>query len=101
MSVCVIIEMEGAQEWPETFSFTTIPAEKRPTALQHSRTAADQEAKRLASLNPGRRFVVLEAVAVGMQISVPTHVSIEGKTLISGMIPAVMALGDADDEIPF
>lgn len=101
MSVCVIIEMEGAKDWPETFAFTTIPAEKRPTALQHSRAAADQEAKRLAALNPGRRFVVLEAVAVGMQISVPTHVSIEGKTLISGHVPAVMPLGDADDEIPF
>ncbi len=101
MSVCVIIEMEGAHDWPETFAFTIIPADKRPTALQPNREAADQEAKRLAERNPCRRFVVLEAVAVGMQISIPTHVSIEGKTLISGTIPALMALGDADDKIPF
>lgn len=101
MSVCVIIEMEGAHDWPEAFAFTIIPADKRPTALQPNRSAAEQEAKRLAERNPGRRFVVLEAVAVGMQISVPTHVNIEGVTLISGRVPAVMSLGDADDEIPF
>lgn len=102
MSVCVIIEMKDSAGWPDAFGgFTAIPAPRRPTALQTDRKAAEREARRLASLHPGRRFVIFEAVAVGMQVSVPTHVSLEGKTLISGTTPAVMSLGDADDQIPF
>lgn len=102
MSACIVVEMEGFSDWPETFGgYVVIPAQKRPTALQTSREAAEQEVMRLVALHPGCRFVIFEAVALGMKISVPTHVNLEGNTLVSGMVPAVMSLPDVDAAIPF
>lgn len=64
--------------------------EQRPPVVKHqTRTLAETEAKRLARLNPGIKFYVLEAVSLAEKIDVQF-------TRIARRDVAV-----EDDEIPF
>ena len=101
MSECVIIDMTGMATWNEHHSGgLTIEAGSRPSVLQPNRRAAELEALRLAKAHPRGRFVVLEAVAVGMTYQVPTHVNLHGVPLQLGNAAKVVLI-DGNHEMPF
>lgn len=104
MSACVIVSIGGHSDWPENWhGGVSIPDATRPTVMHLDRAAAEKEAMRLATLFPAGRFLIFEAVSVGMSIRVPTHVNLAGTVLIENSHPAVLQIGDigADDHIPF
>lgn len=60
------------------------PAGRNPSYRHHVRSAAESEAERLARLNPGQIFVVLEALCAKRALPVET-----------------IALTDSSDDFPF
>lgn len=102
MTPCLILDVTDAMDQApyRPQGCEVIPAEKRPTILQPNRATAEREALRLAKLNPGRRFAIFEACAMSLSVDVPTHVSLDGKVLISGKQPALVLI-DQRDEVPF
>lgn len=79
-----------------------IPPNRRPTVLQANREIAERECVRLAHLHPGARFMVFEAVAVGVTAKVPTHTTLSGKVIAERLIATLVHIKSEDDhEIPF
>lgn len=101
-NMCVIIEVEGAGDWPATphgGEIVRIPVDRRPSVLQPDRPTADAEAVRLAAAFPGRRYVVFEAVAAGVTIKVPTHITLGGHVVSERNGAKLVAI--VDDKVPF
>lgn len=102
----LILEMSDHQAWgnPEHLIGSTapsiIPPSTRPTMLQMDRETAEREAKRLASMHPGRLFVVFAPVCAGITVDVPTHVNINGKVMTTRKVAAIAEIPDPN-EIPF
>lgn len=99
---CLILDVTDAMDQApgRPTGCELIPSEKRPTVLQPDRETADREVVRLARMNPGRRFAVFEACAMGITIDVPTHISITGEVILTGK-QAVLVRVDEDDGVPF
>lgn len=101
MSECVIIDVTSIADWSPHHSGGVVLADpRRPKVLHESRQIAEREARRLAVVHPGHRFVVFEAVAVGMTIEVATYVNLHGKVLEMGKTAAVVQILGSDD-VPF
>lgn len=102
MSSCVIIELSDSEAWPPRHGCKVIPPGKGPTILHPSREIAEAEAVRLVDANPARRFVVFEAVAAGITVRVPTHVTLGGKVVAERSGAELVRIDDdEDDGIPF
>lgn len=108
MSICLIVDVTDLDDYPDHFGGGhCLPLRWRPTVVQAGRATADREALRLAKAHPDRRFFVFEAVAAGLTIKVPTHVSISGRVLVEGSTAALVQIGEStpihnmDRDIPF
>lgn len=102
----LILEMSDREHWgnPDHLIGSTapsiIPIGRRPTMLQVDRDTAEREAKRLASMHPGGRFVVFAPVCAGITAEVPTHVNIDGKVITTRKVATIAEIPDPN-EIPF
>lgn len=95
----VIIDIADSDEWPLRFGNShAIPDAKRPTILNLSRDAVEQEALRLANAYPLGRFCIFEASQVTVAVKVPTHVNFEGKVLNT---ENAVRLAKLPGEVPF
>lgn len=105
----MILEVSETHDWEahprnaiEGARSLVIPPNRRPTVLQANREVAERECVRLAGLHPGSRFMVFEAVAVGITTKVPTHTTLGGKVVAERSFPTLVHIKDDDtDEIPF
>ena len=102
----LILELSDHEAWGQPAHLIgptaphIIPVGRRPTMLQADRETAEREAKRLASMHPGKVFVVFAPVCAGITAQVPTHVTLGGRAIISKTVAAIADIQDPD-EIPF
>lgn len=105
----MILEVSETHDW-ETHPFASmdgaralvIPPNRRPSVLQANRESAERECVRLAAAHAGARFMVFEAVAVGLTAKVPTHTTLGGKVVAERSFATLVHIKEDDsDEIPF
>lgn len=102
----LIVELSDHQSWGQPAHMIgpnapyIIPEARRPTMLQVDRKTAEREALRLATMHPGKVFVVFAPVCAGITAKVPTHVNINGDVVATRQVPAISEIGEPDD-IPF
>lgn len=102
----LIVELSDSEAWgqPDHLVGATspriIPIARRPTMLQTDRVTAEREAKRLASMHPGKVFVVFAPVCAGITTQIPTHITLDGRAILSKTVAAIADIQDPN-EIPF
>lgn len=97
---CVVIDVTDMDEMTNFHGGGKQLGKKAPTVLQLSRDIAEREALRLSARNPGRQFIVLEAVAVARAVRTPTHMTLGGRVVAEAMRPMLVKLA-SDDTAPF
>lgn len=97
-----IVDVAEADQWTKHWhGGRLVPERRRPTIAQPTREIAETEALRLAREHPGRRFIVLEPVAVAFTTKVTTHVTLGGQVVAERSSPALAQITDPHDEVPF
>ncbi len=96
---CLVLDITDAHSWEAVRGYKRIEEKNRPSALQPSLPHAQEEAKRLGRMFPGRTFGVFQITCAAIPVRVPSRISFSGEALEEQVSSALVEVGP--DPIPF